>query len=172
MDQNGDNYGHREQVDVAGGPRTNMPCRLAPHGRHPSPCHVIDSWELLQKYSQASIQCRLDQWWDWKALDPWAHCHTIGASNRLTNWFLARISACAILVTTIEEHPRCYDQEAMDPRADQCLPTTTRCPRCSTDLLVSYKYSPTLHCKYGVWSSVEKCPHSFSKLSKLLQALL
>jgi hypothetical protein len=60
-----------------------------------------------------------------------------------------------------------------DPRANQHLSTTAYCPRCSTDLLVSYKYPLTLHYKYGVWSSVEKCPihfpssPSFSKLSSL-----
>jgi len=35
--QNDEEYGHMEQVDVAGGPGAHMPCRSTPLGHRPMP---------------------------------------------------------------------------------------------------------------------------------------
>ena len=46
------------------GPGPTRECRLTPHGvarHHPSPCHITDPWDLLQKVSQVLIYVGLIQ---------------------------------------------------------------------------------------------------------------
>jgi len=91
------------------------------------------------------------------------------ASNRPP----VQISARATPTTTYGSQPAPYDAKTVHPRAARRHYAAARRPRVATDLLAAYKYPLTLHYKYGMWSSVEKCPHSipsspsFSKLSSL-----
>ena len=71
--QNGEEYGHMEQVDMADGPGAQMPCRHAPHGHHQVPPwhrpHHRSMGALLSQW-EASIQVGLINGQDWKPVDP------------------------------------------------------------------------------------------------------
>ena len=55
-------------------------CCPAPPDAHLAPCHVSDPWELLLSQLEALIQVGLINGQDEEAMDPWAHCHRLGAS--------------------------------------------------------------------------------------------
>ena len=85
--QTGDKHGPKEQVDVVGPPGPTRQCRPtpprwcpAPPGAHLVPCHVSDPWELLLSQLEVLIQVSLINGHDEEAMDPWAHCHRLGAS--------------------------------------------------------------------------------------------
>ena len=65
---------------MAGPPGPTGQCRPAPPGAHLAPCHVSDPWELLLSQLEALIQVGLINGHDEEAMDPWAHCHRLGAS--------------------------------------------------------------------------------------------
>jgi len=100
---------------------------------HPCPCHVMIHESCSTSLLKRPINVGLISGQDWKAMDPWAHCHTLGSLQptykppSYLNFYMA------VLVTAIEEQPRRYDQEAVDPRAAWR-------PRVATDLLATYKY--------------------------------
>ena len=85
--QNGDKHGPRKQVDMVGPPRPIVQCRPAPPRRRLAPpsanlalCHITDPWELLLSQLEALIQVSLINGHDEEDMDPWAHCHRLGAS--------------------------------------------------------------------------------------------
>ena len=53
---------------------------LTPPGAHLAPCHISDPWELLLSQIEVLIQVSLINGHDEEAMDPWAHCHRLGAS--------------------------------------------------------------------------------------------
>ena len=81
--QNGAKYGQRRQVDVAGGLGPTWPCWPAPP-RHclephlPLP-HHRSVGEVLQAFSTTDLKSVCTKGQDGVALDPWAHCHRLGA---------------------------------------------------------------------------------------------
>jgi hypothetical protein len=169
--QNGEEYGHMEHVDMVGG--------LGPtcHATWPhlgtawcqlGTSHINDPWELLQSQSLASIQVGLINGQDWMLVDSWAHCCRLGSLHQLP----IQISTCVVLVTDLEEQPRCYDAMAVDLSVGRCPPYAAQCPRVAIDLLATYKYPhASLHYKKRVRSLLEKCSIYFQALQSSLSFL-
>jgi hypothetical protein len=97
--QNGDKYGPRKQVDMAGplGPIGQR--RLVPHGHHLAPPSA--TWHFATSPIRgSSSRSILKHWfksvctdgWDGVDVDPLAHPHTLGGSNRPCNRLTSQVS--------------------------------------------------------------------------------
>ena len=72
--QNGEENGQERQVDVAGRPRAHMPRRLATQWHHP-----VLHLPIPRTLSSVDLKSGCTDGHDGVVLDPWVHCHGLGA---------------------------------------------------------------------------------------------
>ena len=81
--QDGEENGQGRQVDMAERLGAHMPCRLAPPWRCPIPHfpipHHRSMGEVLQAFSSIDLKLVCTDGHDGMVLDPWVHCHGLGA---------------------------------------------------------------------------------------------
>jgi hypothetical protein len=143
-----DKYGHMEAsgcgreplAHLAAPPGATRVLPGPPSGHATSPIRGRCS-RANDKHPFKSVWSMHKIWWRWIhgpiVID-------LGGFHRLTNRLTYQILTCAGFTTDLEEQPRCYDVEAVHPTADRRPPCAARHPRCSTDLLATYKY-PSPH---------------------------
>ena len=118
--QNSEENGQGRQVDVAERPGAHMPRRLAPWCRPVCqvawPCHrsVGATPQALSSVDPMSV-CTDGH--NGVVLDPWVHCHGLGALQPTPNHFTCKISTCADFTIAFGSQPGPYNRKVVKSRA-------------------------------------------------------